>query len=116
VVPYAARHLTSPHWLEMAVDAENPNLAARSAASALRVACVRLHGKGRVAELPHSYAVRFSGTIENGADLKIDKMFGSTVQYGAAGEQAPSFPAFTPQMFGVPPGEPTLEQAERPRI
>jgi hypothetical protein len=103
VVPHGARALTPLHWLEISVDAETPNLAARSAASALRVAGVWLHGKVRVTELPHGYAVRFSGTV--GADVapRIDKMFGPMVQYGETGDQVPGFPAFTPQMFDVEP-------------
>jgi hypothetical protein len=113
VVPHGARALTAPHWLEMAVDAETPNLAARSAASALRVAGVRLHGKVRVTELPHGYAVRFSGTVGDDVAPRIDKMFGPMVQYGATGEQVPGFPAFTPQMFGV---EPAAESVNRPGL
>ena len=84
VVPHGARALT-PHWLKMAVNAETANLAARSAASALRVAGVRLHGKVRVTELPHGYAVRFSGTVGEDVAPRIDKMFGPMVQYGKTG-------------------------------
>jgi hypothetical protein len=113
VVPHAARALTPPHWLEMAVDAETPNLAARSAASALRVAGVRLHGKGQVTELPHGYAVRFSGTVGDGVALRIAKMFGPMVQYSETGSETPSFPAFGPEMFGV---EPAPESVNRPGI
>jgi len=110
VVPHAAQALTAPYWLEMAVDAETPGLAACSAASALRIAGVRLHGKVRVADLPHGYAVRFSETIGDDAAPRIDSMFGSCVSWGRTGDQTPAFPAFKPEMFGVEPGMETLNR------